>query len=300
MEWIKKQLTKPWTYIILFVASLVIPFIINGLYKCGLTCDDPYTTMWEAKDVLSFFGDYLSFFGTVVLGAVAVFQTDKANKQTDTANNISTDALEQAKQSNRIAQEALVQTQRANDLAAEMQKLERAKFVSLVSLERLITSQHVIESSNCYNHEMPNIEIISLVSPHYRKSDKYYHVDIRFKNDSDFPILHISANAWDRYNNKALDYGIQPNEKAIYIPPKKELCIRFLIPTRAFVDYKVLGIAMQFSFTNVYDYTSVATLTIDNLTVNGANKGYTYQLEKITDANPISLAESGKKTEDDD
>lgn len=300
MKWLKEQLTKPRTYIILFLVSLVIPFIINGLYKCGQKCEHPYITMWNAADVLAFYGSYLSFFGTIVLGAVAVFQTDKANKQTDTANNISTDALEQAKQSNRIAQEALVQTQRANDLAAEMQKLERAKFVSLVSMERLITSKHVIASSNCHNHEMPNIEIISLVSPHYRMSDKYYHADIRFHNDSDFPILHISANAWDRNGNKALDYGIQPNDKAIYIPPKKELCIRFLIPTRAFEDYKVLGLTMQFSFTNVYDYTSVATLIIENLTVNGANKDYTYQLERITDAKPISLAESDKKAEDDD
>ena len=55
-----------------------------------------------------------------------------------------------------------------------------------------------------------------------------------------------------------------------------------------------------FSFTNVYDYTSVATLTIENLSVNGTNKGCTYQLEKITDATPASPAEKAKKTEDDD
>lgn len=300
MERLKKLLSKPWTYIILFIASLVIPFIINGLYKCGQKCEHPYITMWNAEDVLAFYGSYLSFFGTIVLGAVAVFQTDKANKQTDTANTISTDALEQAKQSNRIAQEALVQTQRANDLAAEMQKLERAKFVSLVSMDEIETSRHSIDSSNCYSNTMKISEVINMVSPHYRKSDRYYHVDIRFINDSDFPILHISANAWDRNNNKALDYGIKPDDKAIYIPPKKELCIRFLIPTRAFVDYKVFGLTMQFSFTNVYDYTSVATLTIENLAVNGTNKDCTYQLEKITDAKPLSLAESDKKTEDND
>lgn len=124
MEWIKKQLTKPRTYIILFVVSILIPFIINELYKHGQNCNFAYITMWSAEDVLSFFGNYLSFFGTIILGAVAVFQTEKANEKTDNANDIATDALKQAERSNQLAQEALMQTERANELSAQMQKLE--------------------------------------------------------------------------------------------------------------------------------------------------------------------------------
>ena len=52
MEWIKKQLAKPRTYIILFVATLVIPFVINELYKWGQASDFGYITMWKAEDVL--------------------------------------------------------------------------------------------------------------------------------------------------------------------------------------------------------------------------------------------------------
>lgn len=299
MKWMKRQLAKPQTYIILFIASLLIPFIINQLYKYGQNCGHSYITMWDADDVLSFYGSYLSFFGSAVLGTVAVFQTVKANKQSDTANSISNDALEQAKQSNRIAQEALVQTQRANDLAAQMQKLEQAKFVSLVSMERLITTKQSFEFDNYHNSEMPNIEIMNMVSPRYRASIKHYHVDVRFKNDSDFPILHISANAGDRNNNKALDYGIKADDKDIYIPPRKTICIRFLLPTRAFEDYKIRGVAMQFSFTNVYDYSTFAFLAIEDLTVNGANNGYTYQLAKFTDINHVFLADSNKLIEVD-
>ena len=283
-------------FAIVLFAVVGVPLFINWAFSKPAWCDF-FAVDWDAEDALAYYGSVLSFIGTVSLGAITVLQTRKVHKQTDTANNISTDALEQTKQSNGIAQAALGQAQRANDLAAEMQKLERAKFVSLVSMEQLTTSKHGIDSSNYPNPDskMSVAETISMVSPHYRKSNEYYHVDIRFKNDSDFPILHISANAWDRRNNKALDYGIKPDDRAIYIPPKKELCIRFLIPTRAFIDYKVFGLTMQFAFTNVYDYTSIATLTIEDLTVNGTNTECTYQLEKITDASPASLAESDKK-----
>lgn len=34
---------------------------------------------WEAGEVLGYFGDVLSFVGTIILGAIAIFQTEKAN-----------------------------------------------------------------------------------------------------------------------------------------------------------------------------------------------------------------------------
>ena len=93
MEWLKKVLSNIWFYIILIMVSLGAPFIINELYKYGQANDVGYLTLWGAEDVFAFLGDYLSFFGTIILGAAAVFQTDKANKlaesankQTDTAN----------------------------------------------------------------------------------------------------------------------------------------------------------------------------------------------------------------------
>ena len=106
MKRIKELLKKPWFFIILFLASLIIPFAINWAYKCGLNSENAFVTMWGADDVLSFYGSYLSAIGTIVLGIVAIHQNNKASEQTE----------------------------RANELAAQMQRLEQAKFVSMVDL----------------------------------------------------------------------------------------------------------------------------------------------------------------------
>ena len=68
MKKIKWLLSKWWFYVILLCISLCIPIIINEIYKI----DQGYITLWEAKDVLSFYGSFLSFIGTVVLGLIAI------------------------------------------------------------------------------------------------------------------------------------------------------------------------------------------------------------------------------------
>ncbi len=79
MKRIKELLKKPWFFIILFLASLIIPFAINWAYKCGLNSENAFVTMWGADDVLSFYGSYLSAIGTIVLGIVAIHQNNKAS-----------------------------------------------------------------------------------------------------------------------------------------------------------------------------------------------------------------------------
>lgn len=54
---------------------LSIPFIINESYKCS----DGYITMWGADTVLSFYGSFLAFLGTVTLGIVAYLQNRQIN-----------------------------------------------------------------------------------------------------------------------------------------------------------------------------------------------------------------------------
>lgn len=63
------------TYIFGFVTAVSIPFLINELYKTN----SGYKTLWEAKDVLSFYGSFLAFLGTVALGVLALWQNKKAN-----------------------------------------------------------------------------------------------------------------------------------------------------------------------------------------------------------------------------
>ena len=66
-----------WIWIVVAVVSLLVPYAINEAYQCK--SDNVYITEWSAADVLSFYGSFLSFAGSVVLGLVAVEQSRKAN-----------------------------------------------------------------------------------------------------------------------------------------------------------------------------------------------------------------------------
>lgn len=69
----------------ILIASLTIPFLINESYQYGITSERKYYTLWEAKDVLSFYGSFLSFIGTVALGALALWQNKKFKEENDIA-----------------------------------------------------------------------------------------------------------------------------------------------------------------------------------------------------------------------
>lgn len=80
-EKILKEDKKPfkWFGFSIFILIFTIPFLINEIYKCGYKIEKSYSTLWEAKDVLSFYGSFLSFLGTVALGALALWQNKKSN-----------------------------------------------------------------------------------------------------------------------------------------------------------------------------------------------------------------------------
>lgn len=295
MEWIKKQLTKPRTYIIFFVASLVIPFVINELYKWGQTSDFAYLTMWKAEDVLSFFGSYLSFFGTIILGAVAVFQTDKANEKTDDANTIATDALKQATLSNQLAQEALTQTERANELSAQMQKLEQARFISMVSIVGFDFNRRDIGEEYFYSKKIPNTIKFDMVDQNFKTFRECYHIDVMFENQSEYPIVELFVSGKGYNRGAKLLHGIKSATNPFYIPPKGKQAARFVIPAEEFQKYPTDGLLLKLSFTNVFDYTTQANLQIDEIgqwfTRSTATE-YSYQLQKIANVKPQSSVEA--------
>lgn len=74
-SWYKKW----WIWVLALVIIIAIPFIINESYKRG----GGYTTMWDAADMLSFYGSFLAFLGTVALGVLALWQNKKANEIND-------------------------------------------------------------------------------------------------------------------------------------------------------------------------------------------------------------------------
>jgi len=62
-----------------------VPLIINESYKTG----KGYLTMWNAADVLSYYGNVLTFIGTGVLGIAVMFQNDKINEREQLSSSYS-------------------------------------------------------------------------------------------------------------------------------------------------------------------------------------------------------------------
>lgn len=59
--------------------SVVGAITINELYKLNRG----YITLWEVEDTLSFLGSVLSCFGTILVSAIAIWQTHKYTKETE-------------------------------------------------------------------------------------------------------------------------------------------------------------------------------------------------------------------------
>lgn len=77
LKWIKEHKK---TVICIIAATIIFPIIaIHILFKWHSHC---YwiEAEWEAGEILGYFGDVLSFMGTVVLGCVAISQTETSNK----------------------------------------------------------------------------------------------------------------------------------------------------------------------------------------------------------------------------
>lgn len=76
IKWIQENRKRA---VAIIVAVIFVPILlIQGLFLipapfCLLDAE------WEAGDALGYFGDVLSFLGTVILGYVAILQTEKAN-----------------------------------------------------------------------------------------------------------------------------------------------------------------------------------------------------------------------------
>ena len=268
MKWLKKLLTNIWFYVVLFALSLLIPFGINEIYKIGQGWDNAYITLWDASDVFSYFGSYLSFFGSIVLGAVAVIQTADANKQTAKANK---------------------QTERANNLAEQMQQLEQAKFISMVTLvahDRKIERAH---SSNAKTSGMPNAlidEYIDLASDNSPCKHRYV-LDTDVWNNSEYPIVQIGIHPGIRGNSNCILLGMANyKEIAVYIPANNKIKLRIAIPADLLETSGTTNLSLSIDYTNIFDYTTPARLNLTNLGVPGKYCSSKYRLSKFIDIKP--------------
>lgn len=76
LQWINENKVKTICIIsaIIFVPILIIHILFK--WDPGISCLIPE---WEAGDILGYFGDVISFLGTIILGYIAILQTEKAN-----------------------------------------------------------------------------------------------------------------------------------------------------------------------------------------------------------------------------
>lgn len=83
IDWIKKHKVL---FALICVAVLLlligVPFIINVLFKIPAVADI-FTAEWDAGDALGYYGAILSFIGTVVLGALALYQNHIIKTEAD-------------------------------------------------------------------------------------------------------------------------------------------------------------------------------------------------------------------------
>lgn len=266
MKRVKELLKKPWFFIILFLASLIIPFVINWAYKCGLNSENTFVTMWGADDLLSFYGSYLSAIGTIVLGIVAIYQNNKASEQTE----------------------------RANELAAQMQRLEQARFVSMVDLE---VSQHDMRCQpidQVKQGKMPakSPGVYMNLAADLPNITKCYIVEATIKNKSEYPIVQIGIHPGKRGEGIAQIFGMKNyHEKATYIPAQGSITLKIAIPSEFLSAAQKSELSLSIDFTNIFDYKTAATLYIEDFGSMSTPFRAQYRLSKFVDVKPHSEQE---------
>ncbi len=250
MDKLKKLFTKWWFYLIIFAVTLGIPFLINEAYKVG----KGYITLWKAEDALSFYGSYLSFVGTVILGIVAVYQNRKAHQ-----------------------------------LNEQMQKLQQALFVSMVSISRLEIKKRSAEHPNYLNTNMRNIDTTIDLTADTFQTQQCYHIDIEFENCSDYPIVQMKLHPGERKKAVGTLFGMTEFfEQATYIPAKGKRVVRIIVPSIIFETQELYQFTLSIDFCNVFDYCTPATIYMEDLENRTQKNKYKFRLAKFTDIRPKS------------
>lgn len=234
------------------IAAFLGPPIIDEVF------DEPapnwfLAVSWGKNEALGYYGSALGFLGTVILGAVAVFQTDRANKQTDIANEYAKKANDQTERANQLAQEALEQAKEANKLTKRMQQLEQAARISIISIESIWGRKF---SAGDNVSSIPDLLTFDMVDYEYWPFRQYYQFDIRIKNESIYPIIQLQTRAQGCSGNPSLKYGTKNAENELYISPNTYKDISCLVPTTFFDKYRETKISLELTFVNILDYST--------------------------------------------
>lgn len=242
-----KKIALSFIYILLFVASLCIPFVINEAYKRG----EGYVTLWAASDVLAFYGSYLSFLGTIALGIVAIYQNKRAYK-----------------------------------LSEQVQKLQQAQYVSIISVAALEINKRNASHPNYLNSDMNISEIIDLTRAG-SKSRNSYHIDVELENSSQYPIVQIRIHIGDLKNINCVFYGVKESvDSAIYIPAHGKQAVRLILPSDVLEQKSPKELPIHIDFVNIFDYVTPGTIYLEDIQDEHKNKNFKFRLSKFTDVRP--------------
>lgn len=232
---------------ILVTLTLGIAIAINESYKAG----NGYVTLWQPADTLAFYGSYLSFVGTVVLGAVAVYQNKKAQ-----------------------------------DLNEQLQKLQQAQYISMVSATKVMLETRSSTTPNFLNTQMLDINVINLIEDGFTTKN-CYHIDAEFKNDSEYPIVQMKVHPGARTNGNGQLYGMKNLiDQAVYIAKGESVCYRYIVPCEIFEKKQRYWLQLSITFINVFDYATPAALHIPDLQDKNHRNEYQYRLSKFIDVRP--------------
>ena len=204
---------------------------------------------------------FIVFIGTVVLGFVAVSQNIQANK-----------------------------------LNANMQKLEEARFISMISLRDFKTNYRDGKCTNQNTVDYKNSETIDFVD--ISDSAKNLEVYSEFYNSSEFPIVGISSNVGKSEYFAQKFLGVKPViDKPVYISEKGGKKFTFLIPfnhvTQIIGSSGESEIVITLFFENIFGYRTKATLV---MYIGKKEITYSYRMAKFVDVKPAA-AEGSKKKE---
>lgn len=173
--------------------------------------------------------------------------------------------------------------------------------MSMISVKKLYINQRGIDNPNYHTPEMDNPIIFDMADRDYWPFTSCYHIDVLFENISDFPIVEFYCHAKGVNGNAKIRHGIKPAWNAVYISPHEMQAIRLIVPSHFFEKYPQDGLQIDLEFVNVFDFHTFATIEIDELSKwrsSNIKKGYTFQLQKVTDVKPKELEKDSVENED--
>ncbi len=234
--------------ILIIGATVGVVFLINESYKSN----SGYVTMWNASDILSFYGSFLSFIATLILGLIAVYQNKKLH-----------------------------------DMNNQLEKLEEIQYISMVTIKKIYCCSRSYEDQKFTNFDinMDNLEIIDLSSDD--KSIDAYIIDVEILNESQYPIVEIEIHPGERGSAAGLFYRMKPYiNQSIYIGKEDKVYLRFIIPkSEYFKISETKDMQLSLDFINIFNYRTSTSLFIYDMDKK-YHANYKFRLSKFIDVRP--------------